>query len=181
MKRYIITGTPGCGKTSILRALEMTGTNVIGEAATDIIAYKQMQGNMAPWEHPSFIDDIIWLQIHRQLNTSSNDLELYFFDRSPICTYALALYLEFKPSINLISEIEQIQQNQFYKKQVFFIDNLGFITHTDARKISFEESLKFEQVHLDAYQKFGYECVRVPAMSVDLRSTFILDACKNLF
>jgi predicted ATPase len=180
MKRYILTGTPGCGKTSLIRALEMTGANVVGEAATDVIAYKQMQGNMAPWEHPEFIDDVIWLQKHRQLNTSSNDSELYFFDRSPICTYALALYLDFKPSKNLMTEIENIQKNQFFKKQVFFIENLGFITNTDARKISFEESLKFEQVHLEAYQKFGYECVKVPVAPIIERTEIILRAALKI-
>ena len=29
MKRYIITGTPGCGKTSVIRALELTGECVV--------------------------------------------------------------------------------------------------------------------------------------------------------
>lgn len=51
MRRYILTGTPGCGKTSLIRALEMTGASVVAEAATDIIAYKQMQGVAEPWKN----------------------------------------------------------------------------------------------------------------------------------
>lgn len=47
MKRYILTGTPGCGKTSIIRGLEMSGASVVAESATDVIAYKQMQGESA--------------------------------------------------------------------------------------------------------------------------------------
>jgi predicted ATPase len=38
MKRYILTGAPGAGKTAILRALERNGRVVIEEAATDVIA-----------------------------------------------------------------------------------------------------------------------------------------------
>ena len=41
MKRYILTGAPGCGKTSIIHALEMTGCSVVRESATDIISYKK--------------------------------------------------------------------------------------------------------------------------------------------
>ena len=33
MKRYILTGTPGAGKTAILRALETEGFDVVEEAA----------------------------------------------------------------------------------------------------------------------------------------------------
>ncbi len=58
MRRYILTGTPGCGKTSLIRTLEMTGASIVAEAATDIIAYKQMQGVAEPWENEDFIDNI---------------------------------------------------------------------------------------------------------------------------
>jgi predicted ATPase len=42
---------------------------------------------------------------------------------------------------------------------LFFIRNLGFITPTEARRISFEESLRFERVHKETYRKFGFEFV----------------------
>lgn len=179
MKRYILTGTPGCGKTAIIRALEMTGASVVNEAATDIITYKQMQGELRPWEHPDFIDDVIRLQKHRQIDMCSNYSKLHFYDRSPICTYALAIHLGFKPSTNLMHEIERIQKNRIYEKRVFFIENLGFITNTETRKISFEESLGFEQVHLDAYQKFSYECVKIPAVPVLERVNIILRSVET--
>ena len=37
MKRYILTGTPGSGKTTILHKLKSQGFRVVEEAATDII------------------------------------------------------------------------------------------------------------------------------------------------
>lgn len=174
MKRYIITGTPGCGKTSVIRALELTGASVINEAATDLVSLRQGQGDMMPWERPEFIDDIICLQKHRQIDMCEDYSSLHFYDRSPICTYALAIYLGFKPSHNLTNEIHRIHKYDIYEKHVFFFENLGFITNTDARKISFEDSLKFERVHREAYAKFGYECIAVPAKSIDKRVEIIL-------
>ena len=38
MKRYILTGTPGSGKTSLLHELKSQGYSVVEEAATDVIA-----------------------------------------------------------------------------------------------------------------------------------------------
>ena len=176
MKRYILTGTPGCGKTSIIRALEMTGASVVAEAATDIIAYKHIQGELAPWEKSDFIDDIIMLKKHRQIDMCFDYSDLHFYDRSPICTYALTVYLGFKPSHNLMNEIQRIHKYDIYEKRVFFLENLGFITNTEARKISFDDSLKFEQIHREIYAKFDYECVVVPAARIDERVKIILDS-----
>jgi predicted ATPase len=55
MKRFIITGASGGGKTAIIRQLELDGFSVVEEAATDVIAAAQAHGMAQPWEHPSFI------------------------------------------------------------------------------------------------------------------------------
>jgi predicted ATPase len=67
MNRYILTGAPGSGKTSILQALKNHGYAVVEEAATDIIALEQRQGNHEPWMRPDFIDNIVRLQQQRQI------------------------------------------------------------------------------------------------------------------
>jgi predicted ATPase len=43
MRRFIITGAPGSGKTAILRQLGLDGFSVVEEAATDIIAAAQAE------------------------------------------------------------------------------------------------------------------------------------------
>jgi predicted ATPase len=174
MKRYILTGMPGCGKTAIIRALEMQGYFVIEEAATDAIAYEQTQGNAAPWEQPCFIDQIVSLQKQRQIAIEGVAANLQFYDRSPICTYTLATYLGFAPSSALLHEIARIQKNHIYQTQVFFIENLGFCTPTQARTITFEEALPFESLHAETYTQFGYECVFIPQASVLERVETIL-------
>jgi len=167
-KRYILSGTPGCGKTSILRALEVAGFLVVEEAATDIIALRHAQGIAEPHTHHAFIDDITNLQKHRQMRMA--DLaQVQFHDRSPVCTYALAVFLGFPISITLADEIERIEKQQIYRRQVFFIENLGFCEPSAARRISFEDSLRFEKVHEQTYRSFGYECVRVAPQELSAR------------
>jgi len=165
MKRYILTGTPGCGKTSIIRSLEVAGYVVVEEAATDIIALRQAQGIAESGTHHSFIDDITNLQKLRQ--TRIADMAgIQFYDRSPICTYALSVWLGFPISRTLTDEMERISEARIYQKRVFFIENLGFCEPTAARKISFEDSLRFEKVHEETYRTFGYECVRIAPLEL---------------
>ena len=44
MKKYILTGGPGSGKSSILLGLEQQGETIIREAAEDYIKHQQAQG-----------------------------------------------------------------------------------------------------------------------------------------
>ncbi len=66
MKRYVLTGAPGAGKTSILRLLRQRGYCVVGEAATDVISSEQKRGMAEPWRAGGFIEKIVELQRRRQ-------------------------------------------------------------------------------------------------------------------
>jgi len=183
-KRFIFTGTPGSGKTSVILDLEKLGHVVITESATDVIAEAQAKGNMRPWEDSDFIDNIIRVQKSRQMNATGN---LQFYDRSPFCAYALGCYSahwhgnNFNPSPILLDEINRFLKQGIYQDKVFFFENLGFIEHTEARKISYEDALIFEKIHLDVYKKFGFKIIMVPAgWTVTQRRNFILDqVCEN--
>jgi predicted ATPase len=61
----------------------------------------------------------------------------------------------------LSRELERITTETIFQRRVFFIRNLGFVTPTAARRISFEETLRFERVHEETYRKFGFEIVLV--------------------
>lgn len=242
IKRYILTGAPGSGKTSVMKYLnnimlnsqksrteghdtkwlggrgnqgrrqggkgqEARGletraqgsdpwyplpTAFVPEAATDVIAQEQARGNAKPWESPQFFDQITELQKERQeacdqmlFNESGEgEVKIALYDRSPFCTYALGVYLarllhrDFKPPKGLLGEIKRCQENDIYQKRVFFFENLGFIARTDARQISFEEALVFEQIHKDVYEHFGFERVMVPIGPIPGRCRFVLEALE---
>ena len=48
--RYVITGGPGVGKTSIIHYLRDCGYHVLGEAATDVIRQSLEKGIAKPWD-----------------------------------------------------------------------------------------------------------------------------------
>ena len=163
MRHFILTGAPGAGKTAIIRHLEVQGFSVVEEAATDVIAAAQARGTAEPWKDPAFIDAIVELQRARQVRASRRQVDVQFHDRSVVCTAALADYLGYPRSLLLASELDRIRKNAIYENRVFFIRNLGFITPTEARRITFEETLRFETTHEETYRELGFELFPIEA------------------
>jgi predicted ATPase len=173
MKRYILTGAPGAGKTVLLRRLELAGYGVVEEAATDLIALTTARGVDEHWREPSFIDDIVDLQIRRQRRADAWADDIVVFDRSPICTLALCEYADRPAPQRLTAELARIEREGVYERTVFFLDLLGFITPTEARRISLADSERFAAIHADVYRRLGYECVRIPPGDVETRFDLI--------
>jgi predicted ATPase len=178
MRRFIITGAPGAGKTAIIRQLELDGFSVVEEAATDVIAAAHAQGTSQPWAHQSFIDVIANLQKDRQIRAARQPDEVQFHDRSVVCTAALAVYLGYPFSPFLIGELERLRKEAIYQNRVFFIRNLGFVTATEARQISFEDTLRFEKIHEQTYCDFGFELVAVEPGTLSERVSMIKSAIR---
>jgi predicted ATPase len=56
---------------------------------------------------------------------------------------------------------ERIEREGIYQRRVFFIEHLGFCQPTEARKITFEESLVFEKIHEETYTSLGYDLLKI--------------------
>lgn len=170
MRRFILTGAPGAGKTALLRQLEVDGIGVVEEAATDVIALEQARGVPEPWTDAGFIDRIVTLQRQRRRLAAG---ETQVHDRSAFCTEALAVFLGHAPSALLRQEIEELEGTGFYERQVFFVRLMGFIQPTAARRIGLEDARRFEAVHERVYRAHGFELVPVAPASVIDRAGLI--------
>ena len=143
-----------------------------------MIAAAHAQGTVESWTHLSFIDAIAHLQRDRQIRASYQPDEVQFHDRCTVCTAALAVYLGHPFSPFLASELKRVKKEAIYQNRVFFIRNLGFITPTEARRISFEETVRFEKIHEETYRDFGFELVSVEPGSLVERVSIIKAAIR---
>ncbi len=169
-KRYVLTGAPGSGKTSVAAGLRHRGYAVVDEAVTDLIAAAQAGGVDEPWLDPTFLDDIVAEQRRRQLVPAAADgVSVQVFDRSPLCTLALAYHLHLPVTPLLAGEVTRVVRNRVYEPVVFLIRPLGFIAPTPARRISYPDALDFQTVHEAVYREHGYRLVDVDPGPVDQR------------
>jgi len=173
MKRFVLTGAPGSGKTSILRVLAATGYAVVEEAATDVNVARLAAGDTQPWTDPVFIERIAVLQRQRREEPVGPEAAAQVHDRSAVCTLALAHHLGRPVPAVLEAEIARITEAGYFDRRVFFVRPLGFLQLTEVRRISYEESLVFERVHETDYLRLGFEIVDVPASPVAERAAAI--------
>jgi predicted ATPase len=152
MKRYVLTGAPGAGKTSVLGALQARGFAVVAEAATDVISERQGHGIAEPWQQDDFIDGIVALQRDRL---------------GPAAASAAGAAGA--------AEVARVVSAGAYERAVFLVRPIGFIVPTAARRISYQDSLGFERLHEAAYREHGFEIIGVAAAPVAERAAVIAD------
>lgn len=171
--RFIITGGPGSGKTSLVEALGNLGYPAFPEIARDLI----VQGIIPPiWaDKPvsgQFFDQILNQRIlfHRQIIGS----EIGFYDRGIPDSLAYFKYLNLKPPRILLEAIDARRYNPL----VFAAPPWKEIFNNDfVRRETFHEAgLLFELV-IEAYQEVGYRVVELPKSSVELRLRVISRWC----
>jgi len=165
-QKYILTGGPGSGKSSILLELESRGEYIIREAAEDIIKWNQAKGIEKPWKLQNFQKQILDIQIRRE-DRIPKDLKSVFIDRGILDGLA---YTELGTETN-----REIQRNARAYTGVFLIDNLGDTRRTEIRREDHEAALQIEKKLEHIYSEVaGYKIRRIAPDSVEERADKIL-------
>tara|TARA_B100001250_G_scaffold83417_1_gene68824 strand:+ start:21160 stop:21669 length:510 start_codon:yes stop_codon:yes gene_type:complete len=164
-QKYIITGAPGTGKSSIINELKKRTFNCIDEHARQVISKKRYtQSEIIACEN------IIANMRTQEYLTSPKEC-VCFFDRSVLDCVA---YLK----INNLDPDPEIHENIKicnFNTTVFYTPIWEEIYKTDnERKENIKQAREIEVSILKTYRLYGYKLVQIPKTTIIARADFII-------
>jgi predicted ATPase len=170
--RFVVTGGPGAGKTTILNALAERGYIYVTDSARGIIRERLAQGLSPRPPLEQFGRDMLERDIAGYRETRVTDRPV-FFDRGVVDA------LHFLDQQNAIT-VEQTQEylRSFpYNSVVFLMPPWKEIYSTDSeRDQTFGEAVQVYEGLRKWYLRWDYEVTELPCAAIDQRVDFILKA-----
>jgi len=174
-QRYILTGGPGAGKTTVLELLRTKGFTCKPEVAREIIKERLSKG-LSPRPAPAqFAQEILAKEI-AQYDQSKLERPPIFFDRG--IGDALCMLAQYGAMGDAQIASQLIQRP--YNRMIFLFPPWREIYTTDAeRDQSYEEAIEVYKEVRQWYQQLGFILVLVPLGRAERRVEFILNAVIN--
>lgn len=175
-KRYILTGAPGSGKTSILKAIQKHGMRVVDEPARQILQEQRSIDGQGAFDKDSHLfKELILSRTLHTYRQFDGIKEPVVYDRGlpDVIAYSDCFGLSRDAEV-LASELYRYQSIVFYAppwKEIFKQD--------DERRISFNEAKNFGNNLVKIYQNLGYQLEYIPFDVVDKRATYIINKIEE--
>jgi predicted ATPase len=174
-KKYILTGGPGVGKSTVIEILKKMNLYTIPEAARIIIDEQLANsGSILPWKDKNqFEQKVLDLKIESELSIPQNT-DVAFLDRG--IPDSLAFYLENQNPNKLPRQfIESAYSNSFRYDQIFLLDQIPSYHQDKTRRESPERARKLHEAIARTYSELGYKIARIPYMKPEERVKLILN------
>lgn len=168
-RRYIITGGPGVGKSTLIRQLQQLGQSVVHETAADLIREDLAKQVEAPWAQFGFNERVATMQAQRQREAANSSARAIFFDRCLIDVLCYELMEEWEPSKKILSLAQEMLDIGFYEPTVFLVDPLGTGYRSETQHESDEEAHRIGQYLERQYRLLGFDVVHIPSAPIEER------------
>lgn len=169
--KYIITGGPGFGKTSIINQLENLGYHSVHEISRSIIREQiDKGGDILPWKNLETFSRIVFERRIKQFEEAPNR-KTCFFDRGIPDVVAYMVLDELELPSKYTSALEEYSYNTY----VFLTPPWQEIFINDGeRKENYEQAVKAHNQIEKTYRQLGYNTIEIPKVNVEERAAFIL-------
>lgn len=170
--KILITGGPGTGKTSVIKALEENGHKCLHEISREITQEAQKRGiEQLFLKEPLLFSKILLKGRIKQFEEAENDPKnLLFFDRGipDILAYMNYSGNAYPP------EFHDACRRYIYDKVYILPPWKNIYTEDNERYETFEQAVKIHDELAKCYRMHGYCPVEVPSGTVAERTNFIL-------
>ncbi len=178
--RYIITGGPGVGKSTLIRQLQQLGQSVVHETAADLIREDLAKQVEAPWAQFGFNERVATVQALRQQEAASSSARAIFFDRCVIDVLCYELMEEWEPSKKILALAQEMLDTGFYEPTVFLVDPLGTGYRSETQHESDEEAHHISQYLERQYRLLGFDVVHIPPAPIEERVQHLISQLSAL-
>lgn len=169
LKRYVMSGSPGSGKTALINAFDLVDVFCFEEISRSITAAAHQAGKEQPFlTDPLAFSDILFQERIKQF-CHPQQAHYHLYDRG---IHDVIAYLEGIGKSYPKSYIKAAQSYTYDK--VFLLPPWEDIYIQDSERYeTFEHAVKIHD-HLKAvYERFSMQIIEVPKTAVDLRIEFI--------
>jgi predicted ATPase len=173
-RRHVLTGGPGAGKTTLIKALGKAGYARMPEAGRGVIRHQVAIGGTAlPWHDPLLFAELMLSWDMRSYHAVGAQTGPVFFDRGVPDTVG---YLRLV-GIAVPEHIERAAQDLRYSRVVFVAPPWREIFENDReRRQDFDEAVRTYEIVSETYADYGYELIELPFVSVSERVRFVSEA-----
>lgn len=167
MKKYVITGGPGIGKTTVIELLAAKGFAIVPEMARMITEEEKLKdSDILPWKNLAKYQEKV---AERQLEVEEKiSAEMVFLDRGLIDGVGYCKL----GNVPIPKPIFEKGKNRYDK--IFLLEHLPVYENDVTRFEKREEALRIHHAVIEAYAEFGYETIHVPVLPPEERIGFIL-------
>ena len=171
-RRYIITGGPGSGKSTLIEALETRGHRCYPEVSRELIRREARRpGGVMPWNDLEAFARLAFAEMLLQHDHAAQTGDLCFFDRALPDIFG---YLH-QRGLDIPRHYLETHARCRYQRTVFILPPWPEIYINDTeRPQTLAESKALHAAIRKVYESLGYELIEVPRLPVEARCEFVL-------
>jgi predicted ATPase len=169
---YVITGGPGSGKTSLIKALRSRGYDSTVEAGRAIIQDQMaIDGRALPWRDPLHFAELMLSMDMQSYRVAEQTIGPVFFDRGipDVLGYLRLMQIPVPEHMQNAAKVFR------YNHVVFIAPPWREIFQQDhERKQDFDEAIRTHDALAETYKSHNYELVEIPRSTIEERLRFVL-------